>query len=59
MILSLYRNVRRGVIVFIRHPYPCHLDFRHKFGALHQTFTPSREREIFSTVLVWVLLRSR
>ena len=29
-----------------------HPDFRNKFGALHQSYTPNRERELYSTTVV-------
>jgi hypothetical protein len=27
-------------------------DFRNKFGALHQSYTPNRERELYSTTVI-------
>lgn len=39
---------RFTLIIFLMFP----IDFRNKFGALHQSYTPNRERELYSNVVV-------
>jgi hypothetical protein len=29
-------------------------DFRHKFGALHQSYTPNKDRELYSMYLAFI-----
>jgi len=50
-IMTRFQIVRR----FLRCSGSCfhfRSDFRHKFGALHQSYTPNRERELYSESLV-------
>lgn len=49
MIMTLFPNVRLVHVATRRVVDHRSLDFRNKFGALHQSFTPNKERELYST----------
>lgn len=36
-----------------------HIDFRNKFGVIHQTYTPNKERELYSKTLYIFTLNRR
>lgn len=50
MITTLFQTVRSFLHCSRPHSHP-HSDFRNKFGALHQSYTPNRERELYSEPL--------
>lgn len=52
MIMTLFPNARLLPVATRTLIDHCSLDFRNKFGALHQSFTPNKERELYSTTQV-------
>lgn len=48
MTMSLCRSVRYASRLVFRASDARFPDFRNKFGALHQSYTPNKERELYS-----------
>ena len=48
MTMSLCRSVRHASRLVFRASDVRLPDFRNKFGALHQSYTPNKERELYS-----------